>query len=117
MANCSMAGASVFQASSRLNPSGAENDTRMKKRPLFRSPNWALSVMLQPFPASRVAMAATIPGLSAQDRVRTKAGFGQDMMFPDEGALGPPIMSRLHPNAKPLLNLCFTPTPVRVSEH
>ena len=81
-----MAGASVFQASSRLNPSGAENETRMKKRPLFRSPNWALSVMLQPFPASRVAMAATIPGLSAQDRVRTKAGLGQDMMFPDVAA-------------------------------
>ena len=82
MPNCSMAGASVFQASSRLKPCGAENETRMKKRPLFTSLNWALSVMLQPLPASRVAIAATMPGRSAQDRVRTKAGFGQDMMVP-----------------------------------
>ena len=80
-----MAGTSVFQASSRLKPSGAENDTRMKKRPLFTSPNWALSVMLQPSPASRMAMAATMPGLSAQDRVRTKEGLRKDMRFPNRG--------------------------------
>jgi hypothetical protein len=81
MENCSMMGASICFAFSWLSSDGAENKTRMKKRLLLTSPNWALSVMLQPLPAKTLAIAATIPGLSSQDRVSMKDGLLKDMDF------------------------------------
>jgi hypothetical protein len=45
----------------------------MKNRPVSRSPNCWLSVMLPPRLASSPDTAATIPGRSGQDRVSTNS--------------------------------------------
>jgi hypothetical protein len=45
----------------------------MKNRPVSRSPNCWLSVMLPPLLASSPDTAATIPGRSGQDRVSTNS--------------------------------------------
>src|SRR5690606_24226036 len=68
----SMGDFSARSMASRPTPSGAAKASRMKKRPVSRSQNWLDSAILAPRAASSVVMAATMPGRSAQDRVRTK---------------------------------------------
>ena len=52
------------------------NTTRMKNRPVSTSPNWLLSMMLQPCSARNVPTAPTMPGRSAQERRRMKRRGG-----------------------------------------
>src|SRR5690606_9933648 len=52
--------------------SGAVKAMRMKNLPVSRSQNWLDSAMLAPRENNSLVTPATIPGLSAQDRVRMK---------------------------------------------
>jgi hypothetical protein len=52
-------------------PADDAKETRRKNSPLVRSPNWALSMILQPLPARKPETAATMPTVSGQEMVRT----------------------------------------------
>src|SRR3954468_19640013 len=89
MPNRSATSAKPAASSSPLGPfSGDARKMRRKNNPLVRSPNWALSMMLQPRPARKPDTAATMPTVSGQEMVRIWRGVISDLpSFANSGPL------------------------------